>query len=89
MMAALGLMLPGVVWLGAAGTRRTRKKLVLVMLVALGISILLTGCAGGGNSFAAAPKTVTSSTPLGTYDITVSATSGSIVHAMKVRLTVQ
>ncbi len=89
MMAALTLMLPGVVWLGAARTRRTRKTLVLALLVALGMSILLSGCAGGGNGFAAAPKSVTSSTPPGTYDITVSATSGSVVHAMKVRLTVQ
>ena len=90
-MAWLGLMLPGLAFMGAAGGWRRKGmnlKMFMVLMV-LGICIIQTGCGGGGSNFVSPAKTGISSTPPGSYEITVSATSGSVVHAMKVRLTVQ
>ena len=95
-MAVFALMLPGLAWMGAAcGSRRSGKKQrrratlkVLLGLLVLGLSLIQAGC-GGGGGFMAPAKTGTSNTPPGSYEITISGTSGSVVHAMKVRLTVQ
>ncbi len=96
-LALFSLMLPGLAWMGAAcggrrsgkkNRRRARLKTWLVFL-ALGISLIQTGCGGGGSNFMAPAKSGTSSTLPGIYEITISATSGSIVHTTTVRLTVQ
>ena len=95
-MAVFALMLPGLAWMGAAcGSRRSGKKQrrratlkVLLGLLVLGLSLIQAGC-GGGGGFMPPAKTVTSNTPPGAYEITISGASGSVVHAMKVRLTVQ
>lgn len=71
----------------AARKRRRKKKSPLSVIGLLFLLLGLVSCGGGlvGN------KSVTArpGTPSGTYNITVTATSGSITHPIQVTLIVQ
>jgi len=78
-----GLGIAGIVLAGSK--RRTRKRLVLVVLAMLvGAMLFMSACAGGtGISHQGG------GTQPGTYKITVSGTSGTLQHSVPVTLTVQ
>jgi flavin reductase (DIM6/NTAB) family NADH-FMN oxidoreductase RutF len=82
-LVALGMLLP---WAG--GIRRTRAwlrrltVLVITLVVACGVATLI-GCGGGGSSGGGG------GTQSQTYNITVTATSGALVHSTTVTVAVQ
>jgi len=83
---ALWLMVPGISLLGiGAGNKRLRRRclglLTLSMLFAL--VLLQPGCSGGST----VPPPV-SGTPTGTYQMTVTATSGSLTESAPFQITV-
>jgi hypothetical protein len=86
---ALWMPLQGLGFLGMilAGSNRTRKRLSVVIALALLVAamLFLSACAGGTGI---APQTVPGTTP-GTYTITVSGISGALQHSVPVTLTVQ
>ncbi len=97
--AALWLLLPGLIWMGTGkkGSRgklrgitpkQTLKTFLSFGLLFAGMAMTLSGC-GGANSFVAPPPIQTSSTPAGTYNITVTGTSASVAHAIQIKLVVR
>jgi hypothetical protein len=85
---ALWLPLSGLVLAGGL-VRRSHKRtmlcLLLLVLLMLGLQVACGGGDGGGGGGGGQPGT-----PPGTYtNITVTATSGSLVHTLQVTLTVQ
>ena len=61
------------------------------LMIAVALLLLHTGCGGGGASVSSGPTNSpgASSTPAGTYTITVTASSGTLTHSMTVPMTVQ
>jgi hypothetical protein len=72
-----------------ARTRRRRLALSLPIAgVALFAALQIVGCGGGGGSTPPPPPPITG-TPVGSYSVTVTATSGSLSHATTLTLVVQ
>jgi hypothetical protein len=82
---ALGLMIPGMAWLGlgARGKRRGKGLLGLLTLSVLFALVMLQPSCSGNST-----PTPVSGTPSGTYNLTVTATSGSYSQAVAFQLTV-
>jgi hypothetical protein len=83
-LAFSGFMFFSVVLLGASGRRRS-SAFLLMMLASV---VLLPGCGGGGSSSNQGPPP-NPGTPTGTYNVLVSATSGSTVSTAGFTLLVQ
>jgi hypothetical protein len=84
-LALSGLMLFSIVLIGVPG----RRRLPILMLL-LGLMILLPGCGGGGSKTTTPPPPpVVTPTPAGSYNITVSATSGSTSYETGFTLVVE
>jgi len=68
-----------------AGGKRDKSKIALGCVLLIGLFTL--ACGGGGGKLAG--KTPSGGTPTGTYNITVTGTSGSLQHSAQVSLIVQ
>jgi hypothetical protein len=89
---ALWLPLAGISLCGAGFGRKRRWALLAVSLL-LALAVMVA-CGGGGSSSSSTttpppPTTQGSTTPSGTYALTVTATSGSIQHSTVINLTVK
>jgi hypothetical protein len=84
------LPLPGIALVGAgfAGSRKRKLGFALGLVLLLSMMLMLAGCGGGGSSSNNGGGG-TQGTPAGTYNVTVTATSGSTAHTTSVSLTVQ
>jgi hypothetical protein len=85
---ALWLPLPGLVLVfGGLGRRSLRKKRLTMFMLALVLSLvsLQAACGGGGGGGGGGNP----GTPKGTYNVVVTATSGSLSHTVPITLTVQ
>lgn len=74
--------------IAARRARRTWQSALAVALILAG-GVFFMACGGGGNSSSGGGGTGNPGTPQGTYAITVTATSGSVVHSVTFNLTVQ
>ena len=78
-----GGILAGVFLLGSTSKRRWSKLLTLVVL---GTLATIVACGGGGSSGGGSGDP---GTPLGSYNVTVTATAGALTHSVNVTLNVQ
>ncbi|HEX8817954.1 MAG TPA: Ig-like domain repeat protein [Terriglobales bacterium] len=86
---AAASMLLGVVALGVPGSRQRRGSVLLLLLCAAMIATVSCGGGGGGGGTQTQnPPPPTSPTPTGSYNVTVTAASGSLSHAVKFTLNV-
>jgi subtilisin family serine protease len=83
----------GLLWVVASKRKQRPSSRVAILAVLLGV--LLVGCGGGGSSpprgtpsGGGGGNTTNSSPTTGTFNITVTGTSGSIQHSVKLSLTV-
>jgi len=83
-MATGGMTFAGVFLLGVPPRRRRGSALLSLIIVAV---LSLSACGGGGNSTRTPPPDP--GTPLGTYPVVVTATSGALQHVVNLTLTVQ
>jgi pro-kumamolisin-like protein/Big-like domain-containing protein len=82
-----GVMFAGVFLI--AGARKSGlRKLGIFRTVGLGFLLILIGCGGGGSSSGGGGNS-DPGTPIGTYTISTTATSGSITHSTSFQVTVQ
>jgi hypothetical protein len=80
----------GVVVMGLGGiSSLRRKKLLLLGLFILGLTIFAVGCGGSHSTPITTPPPPNTGTPSGTFTITVAASSGNVQHTTQVTLTVQ
>jgi len=79
-----GALFAGICFLGVPSRRRRITGLGLMLLVFFAAGV---GCGGGSSSGGGSAQT--GGTPKGTYNITVTATSGSLSHTASVAVTVQ
>jgi hypothetical protein len=70
-------------FLFGCGARRRRQRTMMLTFAAAILIVAIAGCGGGGGG-----NTAPTGTPPGTYSITITGTSGSIVHSTSVSLTV-
>jgi hypothetical protein len=86
----LALVLPAMFLVGSFARRR---KFAFITLACLLLLITMASCGGGGGSPVQPPPPPPppppSITPLGTYTVTVQATSGTLNHSVNVPLTVE
>ncbi|HJT00257.1 MAG TPA: hypothetical protein VJ756_14295 [Terriglobales bacterium] len=86
------LVLPGIVVGGLGWTASSRKRRILMCLLAFCVLALLAlqlSCGGGGSSSPPPPPPPGGGTPPGTYSITVTGSSGSTQTSVPVTLVVQ
>ena len=81
--ASSSALFAGIFFLGVPSRRRRMTGLGLMLLVFFAAGV---GCGGGSSSGGSAQ---TGGTPKGSYNITVTATSGSLSHTANVAVTVQ
>jgi hypothetical protein len=65
------------------GARRRRQRTMMMVFAAAILVVSIAACGGGGGG-----RTVPTGTPPGTYNITITGTSGSLVHTTTVSLTI-
>ncbi len=85
------MLLPGMLGLLIAGRRKRALKSgahIMALLVILSLSTLWMGACGGSSSSGSTTPT-NPGTPAGNSTLTITATSGTLVHAAAVSLTVQ
>ncbi len=82
----LAFWVPGI-GLALAGGVRSRRRTALLLLLLLALVVLQMNCGGGTTTLPEPSRTP--GTPLGTYTVTVNATSGTLTHAVTATLTVQ
>jgi hypothetical protein len=77
---AMLLPLGGMTLLGASGVSRRKKALSLLLMLLVVSGLFLTAC-GGGTSSSGTPGGggTTGGTPAGSYTVTVTGTSGSLI----------
>ena len=68
------------------GKARNRKKWLLISLLLVLALVGLVGCGGGSKNTSPKPNSGTSP---GTYNLTLTASSGSATHSMTIPVTVQ
>ena len=71
------------------GTRSKRSVRRYLWLAPLTLSLFLASCGGGGSAAAGGQQPNPNGTPVGTYTLTVNATSGSTTEATSLTLAVQ
>jgi hypothetical protein len=96
--AAAGATLACVLFLGVPGRRRGSQMLLGMLILLVFVSTLVVGCGGGsagstgsggtGGSGSGGGTPANPGTTAGTYTVTVTGTSGSIVKTVTVTLTV-
>jgi Bacterial Ig-like domain (group 3) len=84
--AITGIGFLGIVFLGVPARRRRSLRWAGMMLLAVGMNFAVASCGGGGSQ--QIQHNVTG-TPAGTFNVTVSATSGTTTHTSVITLTVQ
>ncbi len=84
--AITGIGFLGIVFLGVPARRHRSLRWAGMMLLAIGIIFAVASCGGGGSQ--QIQHNVTG-TPAGTFNVTVSATSGTTTHTSVIALTVQ
>lgn len=75
-----GLGLVGLVWVTPARSKGRRRLLEVVLLLAVSLALMTSGCGSGG---AGQPGT-----PSGTYTVVITGTSGSTSHSTNITLTI-
>lgn len=83
---AMGPLVVGALFLFIAPSRRRRASAVMG-LIALGLLMMLPSCGGGNGGGGGGGGN--SGTPVGTYSVSVTATSGSLSHSTSFTLVVQ
>ena len=83
----VGTLCMGFIWFGVPASRRRRLGLLMLVVVLL-LVLGATSCGGVGGGSGSSGGTTDPGTPAGTYSLTVTATSGTIVHTMNVPVTV-
>jgi hypothetical protein len=76
----VGWMMGGSLALGGVfvlGFQKPRQRAALFMLIVLGLLVVVPACGGGGGS-KTPPPVPDPGTPAGTYNVTITATSGSV-----------
>lgn len=86
----LAFSLPGFGLLVIGGYRNRKHILIALSAVVVAMIMLsLVACGGGGGGNGTQPPTTKPGTPAGSYTVTLTATSGTTMHATTVNLTVQ
>ncbi len=70
------------------GPRRRRRLSLIVLGVIVGCLLALAGCGGAGGGPSQPRSAATPGTPAGTYNVTVTATAGTITHTLSLQLKV-
>jgi hypothetical protein len=83
--AITGIGFLGIVFMGSPAGRRRSLRWAGMMLLGLAIVFSVASCGGGGGT----PIQTVTGTPVGTFNVTVSATSGTTTHTSVITLTVQ
>jgi hypothetical protein len=83
--AITGIGFLGIVFMGVPARRRRSLRWAGMMLLGLAIVFGVASCGGGGGT----PIQTVTGTPVGTFNVTVSATSGTTTHTSVITLTVQ
>ena len=83
------MFLPAIVVGLLAGSRTRRRLLLQAMAAAVFGLMLLAACGGGGASSPPIVPPPDAATPVGTYTLTVTATSGTVSHTSDLTLIVQ
>ena len=90
----LALLLPGMAIGVSTGVRGKKPLLVVLLILVLGVLMLQAACGGGGSSVAQAPPPPPSPPPPSappppvTYNVAVTATSGTVQHQIVLALVV-
>jgi len=90
-MYAIWLLIPAIV-LGSVGVAAPRRRKLFswcVVFLLLGLSLGQVACGGGQSAAGQTSGTGTGGTPAGSYNITITGTSGATQNSTSIVLTVQ